>query len=649
MKRSIIAAVAALCFCFGAQAQYPALIHSHNDYAQTAPFWLAYSQKAHSIECDVFYMGGSKFLVGHDKKDFVYNQDFDVFYLEPIVRMYRYNGGRAWAGDDTHDLQLMIDIKSDDSDAFLKALVKKLKKYPDVFDSSVNPLACKVVITGNGPAPEDFCKYPASYISFDGTLDKEYTPEQLQRVALISECLRDYTHWNGKGTLVYEEEVKVRELIAKAHALGKPIRFWSGPDSVTSWYTWINFGVDYINTDNPAKCAEFLKDWHNQNYSILGENGPVKAGVTRTDRLDKVTKDFAGFQNDKLQLKNLVETYTPTYLNDGATDKPVKNVILMIGDGMGIMQMIAADRANFGLSMMNMRYMGMVNNSSEDAFTTDSAASGSGLATGVIQPNRHIASSADGKDLPSLTDYFYEKGKACAVVTLGDMCDATPAAFYGHCVERDSADIITRGLLDGKLTVLAGSGIKDMTVNRRDGLDMPSELKSIGYDFLRNVSDIDDSAKKCICIDEEMGKAATVDNIGLLADATRRSIAKLSAASENGFFMMVEGAKIDYAGHSRCLPGSIVETLSFDMAIAEALKFADSNGETLVIVTADHECGALILVDGDNATGRVTGYYLSNDHTPVYPIVLSYGPGASSFIGRYLQKDVANRIKELCK
>ena len=311
--------------------------------------------------------------------------------------------------------------------------------------------------------------------------------------------------------------------------------------------------------------------------------------------------------------------------------------------------MIAADRVNFGLSMMNMRYMGMVNNSSNDAFTTDSAASGSGLATGNTHTNRHSSAADDGTPTPSLTDYFYAQGKACGVVTLGDMDDATPAAFYGHCVERDSSDIITRGLLDNKLTLLAGSGIKDMTTRRHDGIDMPTELKKLGYDFVRNVTDIDDSAKKVICIDEEMDKAATVSNIDLLAETTRRSIAKLSKASDKGFFMMVEGAKIDYAGHSRCLPGSIMETLSFDKAVAEAMKFADSNGETLVIVTADHECGALVLVDGDNATGRVTGYYLSNDHTPIYPIVLSYGPGASNFIGRYYQRDIANRIKDLCK
>jgi len=646
MKRYILSAVFYLVAAVSAFAQYPVLIHSHNDYTRTVPFYQAYAQKVRTVECDMYYMGGSKFLVAHLSDEVRSDKTFDKLYLEPIVDVYKTNGGHAWADDANRQLQLMIDIKSDDTDAFLKALVKKLKKYPEVFDRSVNPNACLVIMTGHIPAPEDFDKWP-SFITFDATLDMDLTPAQLERVTLFSENFRNYSQWNGKGTLIYDEEVKVKEVIAKAHSLGKPIRFWGGPDSVTSWYTWINFGIDYINTDHPEKCCEFLKDWQNQNYTILGETGVVKAGITRTDRLDKTTRNFAGFKNDQLQLKELVETYTPTYLNDGATDKPIKNVILMIGDGMGIMQMIAADRVNFGLSMMNMHYMGMVNNSSKDAFTTDSAASGSALATGVLHENRHISSTWEGEPVQSLSEYFHDKGKSCGVVTLGHIADATPAAFYGHCAERDSADIISRGILDGTLTVLAGCGIDRMTKWRRDGVNMPSELASRGFDLVRKVADIDDSANKVVCLDEEMDEAATVDNVGLLADATRRTIAKLSKASEDGFFLMVEGAKIDYAGHSRCLPGSIMETLSFDMAIAEALKFADTNGETLVIVTADHECGALILVDGDNQTGRVTGYYLSNDHSPVYPIVLSYGPGAANFIGRYYQKDIANRIKEI--
>ena len=191
--------------CLSVQAQYPALIHSHNDYAQTAPFWLAYSQKARTVECDMFYVGGTKFLCGHEEADFSYNQDFDTYYLNPIVQVYNYNHGHPWGDDENRQLQLMIDIKSSDADAFLKALVKKLQKYPEVFDRSVNPHACQVIITGGGPAPKDFHKYP-KFIGFDGWLAQEYTPEQLERVVLISEYFKNYSQWNGKGTLVIEQE-----------------------------------------------------------------------------------------------------------------------------------------------------------------------------------------------------------------------------------------------------------------------------------------------------------------------------------------------------------------------------------------------------------------------------------------------------------
>ena len=132
-----------------------------------------------------------------------------------------------------------------------------------------------------------------------------------------------------------------------------------------------------------------------------------------------------------------------------------------------------------------------------------------------------------------------------------------------------------------------------------------------------------------------------------LADFTRQGIELLD--NPKGFFLMVEGAKIDYAGHSRCLPGSIIEMLSFDLAVAEALKFADRNGETLVVVTADHETGGLVLVDGDERTGRVMGVYVSDDHTPAMLPVFAYGPGADKFCGTYMNTEIARRIKSLIK
>jgi len=253
----------------------------------------------------------------------------------------------------------------------------------------------------------------------------------------------------------------------------------------------------------------------------------------------------------------------------------------------------------------------------------------------------------EGVPYPSLSDFFHDRGLPVGVVTLGNIADATPTAFYGHSVERDNADELTRCLMDGRIDLLCGSGIREFT-RRKDGIDLVGELEK-QYDFVRSVDGIDAAKGKVICIDEAMDDAAEEANLTLLADATRASIAKLQERGGDGFFLMVEGAKIDYAGHSRCLPGSIIEMLSFDLAVAEALKFADTNGETLVIVTADHETGGLVVVDGDEHTGRVTGVYVSDDHTPAMLPVFAYGPGADKFCGTYMNTEIARRIKSLIK
>jgi alkaline phosphatase len=112
---------------------------------------------------------------------------------------------------------------------------------------------------------------------------------------------------------------------------------------------------------------------------------------------------------------------------------------------------------------------------------------------------------------------------------------------------------------------------------------------------------------------------------------------------------MVEGAKIDYAGHSDCFPASVIEQLGFDLAVAEALKFADSNGETLVVVTADHETGGLTILDGDLESGHILAVYNSDDHTPTVVPVFAYGPGSHAFMGTYMNVEIPRTIKKLVR
>ena len=621
-------------------AQQPVILHSHNDYNRTAPFWEAYSQHCQSIEADVFLHNG-ELLVGHEVEDLKPENSFLRLYVDPIVRTFRANGGKMWAGSQDR-LMLLVELKSA-TEPTLTEVIGQLEEFPDVFCS---PEGVKVAITGNTPAKEHFRDYP-EWVGFDGDIRETYTWAQLERVALVSNSFRLFAKkWNGKGRMIDPELNAVKDAIAKVHSWGKPIRFWEAPEGTTAYFTFWKLGVDIINTDKPAVAHLFFDDWGNKNF-IMGKH-EVKAGVTGTKKLDAATRSFSGFQNEKLQLSGRIPVYKPTYKNDGA-DKKIKNVILLIGDGMGINQVMAGAYANGReLSMLNIKSVGIQYYNPNDDFIGDSASGGSALATGDVSWTRHIATNKDGSvEYSPLTDYFKGMGKATGVVSLGDIADATPAVFYGHTSERDSTDKITSYWLTSDVDLICGPGTSYVERPRQDGLDMLNGIKANGYTYTKDATALGSEKGKVLCLDDRMGAYATEETLSFLADITKASIEKLSQDSKKGFFLMVEGAKIDYAGHSDCFPASVIEQLGFDLAVAEALKFADSNGETLVVVTADHETGGLTLLDGDLQTGHVLAVYNSDDHTPTVVPVFAYGPGSREFIGTYLNVEIPRTIKKL--
>jgi alkaline phosphatase len=117
--------------------------------------------------------------------------------------------------------------------------------------------------------------------------------------------------------------------------------------------------------------------------------------------------------------------------------------------------------------------------------------------------------------------------------------------------------------------------------------------------------------------------------------------------NKNGFFIMAEGAQIDHGGHSNNLEFVVREMLDFDELVGEAMRFADKDGETLVIVTADHETGGLSLLGGDLATGEVFGNFSSDDHSSVMVPVFAYGPHAEDFRGVYQNTEIFNKMMSL--
>ena len=132
----------------------------------------------------------------------------------------------------------------------------------------------------------------------------------------------------------------------------------------------------------------------------------------------------------------------------------------------------------------------------------------------------------------------------------------------------------------------------------------------------------------------------------MLKTSLEQSI-RLLSPNKKGFFIMAEGAQVDYGGHDDNLPYLITELLDLDQTIGAAMRYADKDGETLVVITADHETGGLSLLAANQNKGRVTGHFSTNDHTNIMVPVFAYGPHSDQFTGMYQNKEVFHKIIKL--
>lgn len=252
----IFSVVIALLFSLATAAQTKkyttANAHSHNDYENKFPFETACNEMFGSIEADIFLWHDS-LIVGHTQSDIQYKRTLENLYLGPLLKSVVKNNYFPYK-DHSRKLQLLIDIKTE-AVATLDKLITVLKKYPAFTRSH----QIQFVITGNRPAASTWNNYP-SFILFDGELQKNYTAAVLNKIALFSDNLKNYTQWNGNDTLPKTDKLKIDAAITKAHSLGKKVRFWNAPDFVAAWQQFIDAGVDYINTDHIIALAAYLSN-----------------------------------------------------------------------------------------------------------------------------------------------------------------------------------------------------------------------------------------------------------------------------------------------------------------------------------------------------------------------------------------------------
>ena len=337
-----------------------------------------------------------------------------------------------------------------------------------------------------------------------------------------------------------------------------------------------------------------------------------------------------------------VKTFPQKFKN-----KVPKNVIVMIGDGMGVAEVFAGITANGGhLYLDNFKHIGFSKTASSDNYITDSAAGGTALSTGQKTYNGAIGVNTDTVAIKTILEMAEEKGLATGLVSTSAITHATPASYIAHQGSRGSYEDIAADFLKTDIDVFIGGGYKHFT-QRKDGRDLTRDLQHNGYQVLRDM--------------DEIAKVKTGKLAGLTADEHNEVFPKrkmdlplstqtaLNILDQNkkGFFIMIEGSQIDWGGHANNTIYIVNETLDFDRAIGKALEFAAKDGETLIIVTADHETGGMAVVGGDMKSGMVKGAYTTGGHSAIMVPVFSYGPGAENFTGIMENTDIAKSIMKL--
>lgn len=277
-----------------------------------------------------------------------------------------------------------------------------------------------------------------------------------------------------------------------------------------------------------------------------------------------------------------------------------KNVIFLIGDGLGVGQIEIARRLEYGregkLYLESMPFISLVHTHSADSDVTDSAAGGTALAIGKKTNNGMIGVTPDGKDSDSILDIFKQHGKKTGIISTNTVTDATPAAFTASVQNRWSGqEEIARQQLKNNVDVLLGGGRNYFQTKAKNGRDLIDEAIRNGYTYVSNREELQKAnGNKLLGLFHPSYMSFKIDRKLIhskepsLKEMTAKAIDTLSQGNE-GFFLMAEGARIDHASHASDITGVWKEVIEFDEAVQYAVEWAMQNGNTLVIVAADHE------------------------------------------------------------
>lgn len=364
------------------------------------------------------------------------------------------------------------------------------------------------------------------------------------------------------------------------------------------------------------------------------------------DESKPVTERFkiAGNAEQKPEMLPLVES------------RKVKNVIFMIGDGTGIAQITAGQYALVGtegrLHIQTMPVTGIVETAASDNLITDSAAGATAYSCGIKTYNGAIGLDSEKNPCKTILEYAEQHEMATGIVATSTISHATPASFAAHVESRSMENEIAADYLSSGADIILGGGQQHFIPQnmegseREDERNLITEFEQKGYTFVSSGIELAQSDDDQILGLFANSALSNRDEEPTLAEMTSKAIEVLSK-NENGFFLMVEGSQIDWAGHDNDVKYVIREVQSFDEAVKNVLDFAVQDGETLVILTADHETGGMTLQRQHENGEELEIYWTTEQHTGTPVPLLAYGPRALEFMGWRSNTYVGNKMMEI--
>lgn len=361
----------------------------------------------------------------------------------------------------------------------------------------------------------------------------------------------------------------------------------------------------------------------------------------------------------------------------------VKNVIYLIGDGMGfgaVTSLLLSEDEVTGFEQAPV--VGLSETCSADNYVTDSAAGGTALATGTRTNNGYVGVDPDGNQLTSILRKAQTLGMKTGIVVNTTLTEATPASFYAGVNSRYKTYDIAKQFTESNVDVAIGAGL-DRFIGRPDSLDLTATLIEKGYDVYLNWSSVlkSDSDKfvgilpladvhrkekdrsitakaaegQEVCLAAELAAAAGEEVASdfseptvYLEKAVGKALDVLSRDNKKGYFLMIESAIIDGYGHNNDGEGMVTEMKEFNNTLNLLVAYVNEHPETLLVVTADHETGGV----GSSYTAYdkpLQIIFSTRGHTGTVVPIFAYGPGAENFAGVMKNTDIPKKIESLLK